>query len=237
MKFIFLIVPFFLFSQNYQVKYNMVTLFDGVKNYDAKLTFSNLHSCFEYKLATKDTAVVETQDENGNLKILIPEKKVQKVYLNLKKKKSNEIKYLKTTFIVQDTLSLPNWCIFDEIKTINNHLCRKANTTYKGRNYQVWFTSDYPTNYGPWKLNGLPGLIIVAQDEKAEVYFEATEIIKINDTIEEPNISFKVITLEAYQLEIQKNKQYIEERLKSMGDRNTKIDIKFGKNNNLEITD
>lgn len=228
----------FLFSQNnYQVKYNMVTLFDGMKNYNAKLTFSNFQSCFEYKLTAKDTITVESQDEDGNFKILMPDKNTQKIYLDFKNKKSSEIKYLKTVFIVEDSLTYPDWFIFDEVKKVNNHLCRKATTTYKGRDYEVWFTDEYPTKYGPWKLNGLPGLIIVAQDKRGEVYFEATEIINTPDLIEEPNKSHKVISKDEYQLEIQKRQQNIEERLKAMTDRNTKIDIKFGKNSSIEITD
>jgi len=236
MKIIFLLLPIYLFSQNnYQVKYKMTTLFDGVKNYETKLKFSDSQSYFEYKLAEKDTATIESQDLNGNLKISIPEKKIKKIYFDFKTKKIQEVKYLKEEFVVQDTLNLPNWNILDEIKTINNHQCRKAITTFKGRNYEVWFTFDYPTKFGPWKLNGLPGLIIIAQDEKNEVFFEATEINKTNDSIEKPNTSDKVITTSEYFLEIQKNQKNIEERLKSMGDRNTKIDIKFNKKNSLEI--
>lgn len=238
MKIIFLLLPFYLFSQNnYQVKYKMTTLFDGVKNYKTKLTFSDSQSYFEYKLAVKDTATIESQDLNGNLKISIPEKKAQKIYFDFKTKKCYEIKYIKEEFVVQDTLNLPNWNILEEIKTINNHQCRKATTKFKGRNYEVWFTFDYPAKFGPWKLNGLPGLIIIAQDEKKEVFFEATEIIKTNDNIEEPINLHKIITPSEYFLEIQKNQKNIEERLKSMGDRNTKIDIKFNKKNSLEILD
>jgi hypothetical protein len=48
-SFIFLLFPILVLSQNnYQVKYKMTTLFDGLKNYDAKLTFSEQKSCFEY---------------------------------------------------------------------------------------------------------------------------------------------------------------------------------------------
>jgi GLPGLI family protein len=215
----------------------MITLFDGAKNYDAKLSFSEFQSCFEYKLFIKDTSTVETQDENGNLNIVIPETREQKVYFDLKKKKCFEKKYLKTIFIVQDTLSLPNWNILEEVKIINNHSCQKAITTFKGRNYEVWFTLDYPSKFGPWKLNGLPGLILLAQDDTKEVYFEATEIIKTNDKIEVADNSFIKISSEEFELEIKKRYKDIEEKLKAMGDRNTKTDIKFRKSRGLEIAD
>lgn len=236
MRLILLLFPFLLFSQNnYQVKYNMTTLFDGLKNYDAKLTFSNTNSCFEYKLAIKDTATIESQDENGNIKITILEKNVQKIYIDIKNKKIDEIKYLKTIFIVQDTLNFPNWNISKESKIINNHLCQKATAVYKGRNYEAWFTTNYPSIYGPWKLNGLPGLIILAYDQKKEVYFEAIEIIKTNEIIEESNDSYNTISLKQFEIEIEKKQNDIEEKIKAMGDRNSKFDIKFNKKKGLEI--
>lgn len=237
-SFIFILIPILVISQNtYQVKYKMTTFFDGAKDYEAKLKFSDYQSYFEYQLATKDTTIIESEDSFGNLSIYVPDTKIHKIYFDFKTKKIQEVKYIKEEFVVQDTLNLPNWNILDEIKTINNHQCRKATTRFKGRNYEVWFTFDYPTKFGPWKLNGLPGLIIIAQDKKNEVFFEATEINMINDSIDKPNTSDKVITTSEYFLEIQKNQKNIEERLKSMGDRNTKIDIKFNKKNNLEIAE
>jgi GLPGLI family protein len=236
--FIFLFFPILVSSQNnYQVKYNMTTLFDGLKNYEAKLSFSDSQSYFEYILAVKDTATIESQDSNGNIKISIPEKKAQKIYFDFKTKKYYEIKYIKEEFVVQDTINLPNWNIFEEIKNINNHQCRKATSTFKGRNYEVWFTDEYPTMCGPWKLNGLPGLIILAQDQKREVFFEAIEIFKTPDVIEEPTISNKIISPDEFQLEVQKMQKNIEERLKSMGDRNSKVSVKFGKAVGIEILD
>jgi GLPGLI family protein len=236
--FIFLFFPILVSSQNnYKVKYKMTTLFDGLKNYEAKLTFSDSQSYFEYKLALKDTATIESQDENGNYKILVPDKNTQKIYLDFKNKKSSEKKYLKTVFIVQDSLTFPDWFIFDEAKTINNHLCRKATTTYKGRDYEVWFTDEYPTMFGPWKLNGLPGLIIVAQDKRSEVFFEATEIQKIDENICKEDSSIKHVSKVEFDDQIKKWQKNYEERLKSMGDRNSKVSVKFGKAVGIEILD
>ena len=59
----------------------MTALFDGLKNYDAKLTFSEQKSCFEYKLSIKDTATVESQDENGNISIAIPNINQQLIFI------------------------------------------------------------------------------------------------------------------------------------------------------------
>jgi GLPGLI family protein len=233
-----LLMTICIYSQNnYEVKYKMVTLFDGVKNYDAKLTFSEFQSCFEYSLAVNDTTDVESVDENGNLNVVIPEKKQQKIYLDFKNKKCSEIKHLKSTFIVTDSLSIPKWNITSEIKNINNQECRKATTIFKGRKYEVWYATNYPSICGPWKLNGLPGLIIIAQDEKREVYFEAIEILKLFERINQPDNSIKSISINEFEFEVKKWQKDFEERLKAMRDRNTKIDIKFEKAVGIEITE
>jgi GLPGLI family protein len=237
---IFFFLLFFNLSisqNNYQVKYKMTTLFDGLKNYDAKLTFSEQKSCFEYKLSIKDTATIEREDENGNIKLTIPNKNQQTIFINYKDKKITELKSLKSEYLVEDTLSVPKWNITDEIKNVNNYQCQKATTFFKGREYEVWYAIEYPTIFGPWKLNGLPGLIIFAQDKKSEVFFEAIEIKKTDENTCQMDNSIKHISKNDFDLIIKNRQKDLEERLKSMGDRNLKLDVKFGKAVDIEISE
>ena len=69
-----------------------------------------------------------------------------------------------------------SWSLYDEQKVIGSHTCQKAKTHFRGREYTAWFTLDIPVNFGPWKLNGLPGLILEVYDSRQEVYFIATTI-------------------------------------------------------------
>ncbi|CAM1350854.1 GLPGLI family protein [Tenacibaculum insulae] len=64
-----------------------------------------------------------------------------------------------------------NWIITEETKKIGSYLCIKATTEFRGRNYSAWYTPEIAVKYGPWKLQGLPGLILEAYDTKKEVYF------------------------------------------------------------------
>ncbi len=88
----------------------------------------------------------------------------------------NTNKFIITEYLIQDYLyeeprEQINWVLTQENKKIGNVSCQKATANYKGRNWIVWFAQDIPFETGPWKLNGLPGLIIEAYDTKKEVQF------------------------------------------------------------------
>jgi GLPGLI family protein len=187
------------------------------------------------KLSIKDTATIEREDENGNIKLIIPNKNQQTIFSNYKDKKISELKSLKSAYLVEDSLSFPQWNITDEIKNVNNYQCQKATTFFKGREYEVWYAIEYPTIFGPWKLNGLPGLIILAQDKKSEVFFEAIEIQKTDENTCQIDNSIKKISKNDFDVLIKNRQKDLEERLKSMGDRNLKLDVKFGKAVDIEI--
>ena len=67
----------------------------------------------------------------------------------------------------------PEWEIMDESKEIVGYQCIKAIADYRGRKWTAWFTPEIPVQEGPWKLCGLPGLILEAYDNNEEYHFEA----------------------------------------------------------------
>lgn len=73
--------------------------------------------------------------------------------------------------LVEEEIPTIQWKITTETKEIKGLKCQKAIGDCKGRTYEAWFCKDYPYSAGPWKLSGLPGLIIEASDKKNQVVF------------------------------------------------------------------
>ncbi len=75
-------------------------------------------------------------------------------------------------WVVEDTLQTLPWTIYsNEIRQISKYKCLKAEAFTRGRKYTAWFTPEIPVPVGPWKLYGLPGLILEAADSTGEVKF------------------------------------------------------------------
>lgn len=79
--------------------------------------------------------------------------------------------HLFNNYLIESAIPVINWKITGDTATFKGMHCQKANTHFKGRNYTAWFCADLPLHTGPWKLNGLPGVIMEAYDEKKEVVF------------------------------------------------------------------
>ena len=56
--------------------------------------------------------------------------------------------------------------------TIMGYKCTKATTQYAGREYTAWFTMDIPISDGPYKFQGLPGLIVNIHDSQNQHSFQ-----------------------------------------------------------------
>ena len=80
--------------------------------------------------------------------------------------------------------------ISDNSKKIGDFTTYEAKTSFRGRNYTAWFTTEIPIDAGPWKFHGLPGLILEVTDEEMGVQFYATSVevpLKYDFEIEAPN--------------------------------------------------
>lgn len=124
--------------------------------------------------------------------------------------------------IIKEKLPDFGWQITQEKKKIEGYECFKAiSKPFRGRTYIAWFCPEIPIPDGPWKLCGLPGLILEAQDEKNEVKFIAqkielqVELEKVENKLLENN--FPLLTWEEYKEKYKENEQKRANYLKSRG--------------------
>ena len=80
-------------------------------------------------------------------------------------------------FMYQEPLEAQEWEIMnDSTSTIHGYECIKATCSWRGRTWNVWFSPEIPIDNGPWKLCGLPGLILAAEDATGQHKFIAKAI-------------------------------------------------------------
>jgi GLPGLI family protein len=80
-------------------------------------------------------------------------------------------------YLIKEHAEKIDWKIDTETKTLLGYTCQKAIGMCKGRRYTAWFTTDIPASFGPWKLQGLPGLILEAYDDHHFIKFTCTGYI------------------------------------------------------------
>ncbi|MCM4160895.1 GLPGLI family protein [Antarcticibacterium flavum] len=83
----------------------------------------------------------------------------------------------------EEELDLFSWEILPETKELQGFSAQKATTTYAGRDYVAWFTSEIPIPDGPYKFNGLPGLILEVADTQQHYVFTLTGFEKYKDPL------------------------------------------------------
>lgn len=76
-----------------------------------------------------------------------------------------------------------NWTIVeDSTITVLGYECIMAKSDYHGRHWNAWSAPEIPIPFGPWKLRGLPGLILKA-DADGGFSFVATGLEKTDRII------------------------------------------------------
>ena len=85
-------------------------------------------------------------------------------------------------FMYHEEVPHIDWALSDSTKEICGYLCHQATATFRGRNWIAWYC-DIPKSVGPWKLNGLPGLILAAETEDKEHTFSAISVRKSSSPI------------------------------------------------------
>lgn len=83
-------------------------------------------------------------------------------------------------FVCVEDYAAPQWQpVADSSAVILGYTCSLATATYKGRTWYAWYAEDIPFDAGPWKLGGLPGLILRAYDAPRHYVFDAVGMSEV----------------------------------------------------------
>lgn len=184
-------------------------------DFNAYLTFNSNGS---YYVTAKDSLDTKTKfkrsydNPEGTRGIsfsVYTTKNGKQVYFN---KKTDSLYWNKwENFYVAEKRPEIEWKLEAETKKIGTFLVHKATGEFRGRTYTAWYSLDIPLPYGPWKLNGLPGLILEAHDNDKEmfIYFKSLEYpttksatVKMIDAIDGYKIKWR--TLDDYKKRLDK---------------------------------
>ena len=156
MRFVYDFTKLFAKSTNYDDRMNLDVLDDGSS------AFYSVYS--ENPEELKDIgnkSREEVRELFSRVKIGSPDK----YYRDMSKGELTFTTTQPTDFYYKEQIAEPAWTIAEgDTATHCGYTCQKATTTYAGRTWTVWFAEDIPVNAGPWKLSGLPGLIMDAYD-------------------------------------------------------------------------
>ena len=179
-----LLTTFLAHSQKGIIRYGYI---DAIGIGNANGTDSNAYMLFNkeqsYYVTAKDSledakkvseqkTYLKDDDSGGTIQngLKVSKEGDQVVYHIKKKTMWSNLLYRKQIYI-KELNPIINWKIEKERKKIGRFNCKKATANFRGRNYTAWFTTEIPLPFGPWKLNGLPGLILEAYDTNKFVYW------------------------------------------------------------------
>jgi len=99
------------------------------------------------------------------------------------------------SYLIDEEIPEIKWKITKDTTTLSGLACQKATANYEGKNWTAWFAPNLPFQAGPWKLQGLPGLIVDAFDEQKTMQFQFAGFekasdgyfVRANDTKKRPN--------------------------------------------------
>lgn len=234
---LFVLLCSFLYSQkmdfNYILTYHTTINTHIEENYENILFLNNVIALYTWK-TIGNTEIQSTS--SGGMTRAEHKKNGEYNFTDTKLKSIISLSNISSTerpYVKQDLPEI-NWVITNETKVISNMQCTKAVGVYGDRTFTAWFSSDFPTHFGPWKLYGLPGVVVEAYDNNREIQFNLRSIKKNDKPVSVDLKNKKYITLEQfYQREINYPYELLK-RMQSTATRGSSISISGVNYNFLE---
>lgn len=150
------------------------TSFFSYSTYRVDSAFISLN---QYKIPVNQAFAVNQEYKRPSLERI-------NIYRNHKEKKQLVYQgFVNERYGYTEPVKNIKWKVGKETKKILGYTCMRADGLFRGRQWTVWFASDIAVAEGPWKLYGLPGLILETSDSTGKFIFKALEVRKANSYI------------------------------------------------------
>lgn len=218
---------------------------------------SSYYSYDKYVSDSAIVAAVEKQAKSGSGNISI-DRKEKSGQINYKVVKDYpDFKTYLLTKISTDQYKVkedqkPVWEILPDKQKVGEYMAQKATTSYGGRDWIAWFTSDIPFQDGPYKFYGLPGLIVKIEDTTGSHIMTLAGNKKIENSSPETELKLPagmvMLGVGGKEIEVTENqfrkvwKDYVNDPTKNMrqmiaGSGDMKMSFKFKDASGKEISD
>ena len=94
-------------------------------------------------------------------------------------------------YLSKEPLAKVDWTLTDDTLTISGLLCNRATGKLYGMQWTAWYTEEMASSAGPWKLRGLPGLIVKAEDSEGIhcfTLYETKNVVRGIGTLDHPEL-------------------------------------------------
>ena len=158
-----------------------------------------------YELISSDGKSVYQQAQNLNEEdpdngvIVVGGGEQDIVYKNHKDRTyAKQTEFMSRTFLIEEKLKVNNWEIKEDTMKIGDYLCKKAMLEKDSISVVAWFTGEIPSNEGPGKYYGLPGLILKVETGKVTIEATGISFSKEGTLVERP-AKGKKVTLKEFE--------------------------------------
>ena len=149
---------------------------------DNKSIFKSINLNYQDSINTLPLKNDDNFNANFNASFALMRRSPTNFRYTVIKDSTNELKYRdkinNTLYEYPECRNCFNWEISDDTITINGFHCQKAMAIYAGRKWTAWFSPEIAFSDGPYKFNGLPGLIIKINDSQNYYSFTLTAMDK-----------------------------------------------------------
>lgn len=184
---LFVLTFHLVFSQTHRFIYELNYKPDSmVTDYKKKFMVLDVNpddvKYYDYKFLEKDSLnkIYHSQDRVWTNQIPIARKRNSEININYVAVGDDIYSY--------STKDPIKWKLENETKTYQGFKAQKATANYGGRKWIAWFTKEIPFNEGPYKFQGLPGLILEIQDTRENYKFNLVKSINLKTTYSTENI-------------------------------------------------